>query len=123
MKTPYGNQNTMYSPDAIVDEYRDLLAFAAGPRGWNDTRDSWLARGARALGIDFSRARNVWYGKTRRVEASEFLNVKARVEALRERQEANREAMDHVAGTLAPMAGRKATDDFGMPDATGGKSR
>lgn len=119
MKKAYGNQNTMYSPSAIVDEYRDLLALAAGPRGWNDTRDSWLARGARALGVDFSRARNVWYGKTRRVEASEFLNLKARAEALRARHETNREAMNHVAGTVASASCGMASEPFGTTDEAG----
>lgn len=30
---------------------RDMLCDLSGPRGWNDTRESWLARGARRAGL------------------------------------------------------------------------
>lgn len=107
----------MYSPEAIVEDCREMLAFAAGPRGWNDTRESWLQRAARAVGIDYSRAYNIFYGRSRRIEASEYLSIRHKVNELRARQAANREAMAHAHLTLSSLDSKTGADVFGMADA------
>lgn len=116
MKKSFGNRNGMYSPDAIAAECRDLLALAAGPRGWNDTRESWLARGARVLGLDQSRAKNIWYGKSRRIEASEYLTMKARADGLREAQSHEAIACAQARNRAAAL-GIRSTDELGDPSA------
>jgi hypothetical protein len=42
---------------------RDLVAAAAGPRQWNDTRESWLARAARNAGVSYRQAKALFYGE------------------------------------------------------------
>jgi hypothetical protein len=115
-KSSYGYRNVSITPDACAAEMRDMLALACGPRGWDDTRDSWLARGARYVGMDFSRAKNIWYGKSRRIEASEFLRMQQKINELRARQAANREAMDHVASKLASMGSEEIAEPLGDAD-------
>ena len=100
----------MYSPSAIADECRDLLAYAAGPRGWNDTRESWLARAARRVGIEYSRAYNIFYGRSRRIEAAEYLNLRHAVEQLRAINARNEAMADEVSRTLARLDGTQALE-------------
>ena len=42
---------------------RELVAAAAGPRLWNDTRESWLARAARRSGVSYRQAKALFYGE------------------------------------------------------------
>ena len=54
---------------------RDMLCELSGPRGWNDTRESWLARGARRAGLTLRRARAVFYQEPIRLTADELLGI------------------------------------------------
>lgn len=42
---------------------RDVIAAVAGPREWNDTRESWLGRAARRAGITYRQAKALFYGE------------------------------------------------------------
>ena len=54
---------------------RDMLCDLSGPRGWNDTRESWLARGARKAGLSVRRARALFYAEPIRLSADEYLAI------------------------------------------------
>lgn len=54
---------------------RDMLCDLSGPRGWNDTRESWLARGARKAGLSIRRARAIFYQEPIRLDADEYLAI------------------------------------------------
>lgn len=54
---------------------RDMLCDLSGPRGWNDTRESWLARGARRAGLSLRRARAIFYLEPIRLDADEYLAI------------------------------------------------
>jgi nucleotide-binding universal stress UspA family protein len=54
---------------------RDMLCDLSGPRGWNDTRESWLARGARKAGLSARRARALFYAEPIRLSADEYLAI------------------------------------------------
>jgi hypothetical protein len=54
---------------------RDMLCDIAGQRGWNDTRESWLARGARKAGLSARRARALFYAEPIRLSADEYLAI------------------------------------------------
>ena len=54
---------------------RDMLCDLSGPRGWNDTRESWLARGARRAGLSIRRARAIFYQEPIRLDADEYLAI------------------------------------------------
>src|SRR5688500_11610458 len=57
---PTGNTKESAVTSATV-RANEMLIEVCGPRGWNDTRESWLARGARAIGIKPRRARALFY--------------------------------------------------------------
>jgi len=65
---------------------RDAVITAAGPRGWNDTRESWLSRAARKLGITHRRARSLFYQQAGKYSPDEIvaaLNVLQQVRSER----------------------------------------
>lgn len=81
-----GDRHNPWRAD-YLQRLRDLIEEAAGPVSTGDTRQSWLNRAARAIGISYSRAWNVWYGKAKTVSAAEYEAAKqaahrARVERL-----------------------------------------
>lgn len=76
------HDNPMHSA-GIIDQARDVIALAAGPRGWDDTRESWLARGARRLSWSYARVRKVWYRRIDDLWASEWLSLQAKAEEIR----------------------------------------
>lgn len=43
---------------------REEIAIIAGPRGWQDTRESWLARvSQRVPSVPFRMVKAIWYGE------------------------------------------------------------
>jgi hypothetical protein len=63
---------------------RDMLCDLSGPRGWNDTRESWLARGARKAGLSARRARALFYAEPIRLSADEYLAIEKAYETARD---------------------------------------
>lgn len=68
-------QNPEKSAVPAVELARDMLCELSGPRGWNDTRESWLARGARRAGLTLRRARAIFYCEPIRLDADEYLGI------------------------------------------------
>lgn len=60
---------------------RDMLLGVCGPRDWNDTRESWLARDARRVGLTVRRARAIFYQEPIRLSADEYLAIEVAHEA------------------------------------------
>jgi hypothetical protein len=60
---------------------RDMLCDLSGSRGWNDTRESWLSRGARRAGLTLRRARAIFYQEPIRLTADEYVSILAAYEA------------------------------------------
>lgn len=46
-----------------VSVMRNLVVAVAGPRLWQDTRQSWLARAARKAGISYRQCKALFYGE------------------------------------------------------------
>lgn len=72
----------MKTEDDVIEDCRKWIAQARGARDWNETRQAWLARAARRLGITQGRAVSLFYRKARGITAVEYLALQARVEAL-----------------------------------------
>ena len=53
----------------------EMLREVCGPRGWNDTRETWLARGARRIGMSPRRARALFYQEPIRLSADEYFAI------------------------------------------------
>ena len=60
---------------SAVEVARDMLCELSGQRGWHDTRESWLARGARRAGLSLRRARAIFYNEKIRLDADEYLGI------------------------------------------------
>lgn len=65
----------------------EMLREVCGPRGWNDTRESWLARGARAIGMSPRRARALFYQEPIRLSADEYIAIQEAYEAAQQSME------------------------------------
>jgi hypothetical protein len=56
---------------------RELVAAVAGPRRWNDTRESWLARAARNAGVSYRQAKSLYYGEITDVDHKTVRKMRA----------------------------------------------
>ena len=111
-----------------LDLKNDLIA-AAGEKGCYDTRESWLARGARKLGITHRQAKAIFYGELKDPKASLAARIREAAEKLKQQkaetaafEKANSNAdlgqivqhikslQDTVAGLQAQIAALQAQD-------------
>jgi hypothetical protein len=51
-------------PDVIEAMHRAIVRLAGEHRGWNDTREAWLSRAAKAAGITPRQAKALYYRET-----------------------------------------------------------
>jgi hypothetical protein len=65
---------------AVVKAH-DMLIDLCGPRGWNDTRESWLTRGARKARLSLRRARAIFYQEPIKLTADEYIAIQEAFEA------------------------------------------
>lgn len=113
--------------DIVLNEARDCIATAAGARGWNDTRQSWLRRAARRLEIPYSRVFGIWYGRAR-LYADEFETLKQRraeyIARSNNQEEAYAELRERAAAHefCDGIDVRVARDDAGAPGLRGVES-
>ena len=74
---------------SAVAKARSMFVEVCGPRDWSDTRESWLARGARRVGMSVRRARSLFYQQPLKLSADEYFSIEerylARFRALDER--------------------------------------
>lgn len=60
---------------SVATEAREMVAAIAGPRGWQDTRESWLSKAARRLGFSYPRTRSIFYERARVISAEEWITL------------------------------------------------
>src|SRR5689334_6925559 len=83
METPLSTHSEKPSKNMDSAAFcRHGIAVAAGPRDWADTRESWLARAARKLGLSYRRTKSIWYNEARVIRADEYLKIRAQLEEL-----------------------------------------
>jgi hypothetical protein len=93
-------------------EMQEQCAFVAGPRSWSDTRESWLARGARAAGVSFRQFKAAFYGE---IDARHEIARKIAAAAYRKKiiQEAKNDAENTIGRLVALRSALAAVDpDF-----------
>lgn len=89
-------------------QVRDYIASAAGDRGWDDTRQSWLARAASRLGMPYSRIKNLWYGRGR-AYLDEAEEMRARVTEQKWGQRRQGERLHENAHQIQALVGGNAS--------------
>jgi hypothetical protein len=78
----------------LIDEMRDAIRELAGPRDFNDTRESWLNRAARRAGISFRQAKAFHYGETPNPRASDVEKVRTAIRTTQTRTGARTHVRD-----------------------------
>lgn len=73
---------------SAVAEAASLLRTIAEPRAADDSVKALIVRAARRVGFGFERAKSLWYGEARRVDAEEMDTLRAVAAARAARQEA-----------------------------------
>lgn len=91
-----------------VSSVRKEIAIVAGPRGWGDTRESWLARVPRKVStVTFRTVKALWYG-----EIDDPMHWAARdIRREAELIEARREASALAAQYRTIIGGMRAQDE------------
>lgn len=84
----------------VRTEARLMVAALAGPREWNDTRESWLARAARSIGLSHARTRNIFYYRARTITAEEWILLTQRIDALKAAQRRHEGESDELRALL-----------------------
>lgn len=80
---------------------RDVVAAVAGPRGWGETRESWLARAARAADVTYRQAKALFYGEITDPEHRAVRRMKAAAERQGRREAAELAAkFDSIARSM-----------------------
>ncbi len=74
------------SAASALDRVRPMLVAIGGPRSWDDTKDHWRNKLARAVGINARRVRAILSNNEDvRLTADEYLSIEARFRALDQR--------------------------------------
>ena len=81
----------------ITADARQLVREAVMPAEIGERICAQVWRAAQRLGLSYSKTKAYWYGERRRIAASEYENLKARVDAINARAEAVKELRDDVA--------------------------
>ena len=113
------NKRSEFQEKSAVSETvraRDMLCDLSGPRGWNDTRESWLARGARRAGLSLRRARAIFYQEPIRLDADEYLAI----ERAHQTAHAAVASLQSLAGHAALRAGQADAASGGGADCESG---
>ena len=80
----------------IAADAQQLVRKAAEPAQVGERICAQMWRAAQRLDLSYSKTKAYWYGERRRIAASEYENLKARVDAINARAEAVKELRDDV---------------------------
>lgn len=108
-------QNPEKSAVSAVELARGMICDLAGPRGWNDTREAWLARGARKAGTTLRRARALFYQEPIKLGADEYLQIERNWKAATQAVA----ALSHLARESNVRAGEADGAGSGAPEGEG----
>ena len=92
-----GTQARMRTDAEITADAQQLVRKAAEPAAVCERICAQMWRAAQRLDLSYSKTKAYWYGERRRIAASEYENLKARVDAINARAEAVKELRDDVA--------------------------
>ena len=100
--------------DQINAEVRDMMFRAALPAVPGEQKCALIRRAAQRLDISYGKAKAYWYGERKRIAADEYVNLRARLDALDDRAEYRKAVLDDLAQAHArasrvlQMEGREA---------------
>ena len=89
-------QARMRTDAEITADAQQLVRKAAEPAQVGERICAQMWRAAQRLDLSYSKTKAYWYGERRRIAASEYENLKARVDAINARAEAVKELRDDV---------------------------
>jgi hypothetical protein len=89
--------------------FADALKELAEPRPVGDTIQQAIVRAARAVGIEYPRVFNIWYGRARRIDAHEAALIEQALNDKREK--AARNELHDLRARLLKMESRIAAEN------------
>lgn len=101
---------------AVVKAHVMLIGLC-GPRGWNDTRESWLTRGARRARLSLRRAKAIFYQEPIKLTADEYIAIQEAYDAATSAVE----ALQSLAGEAEVRAHRLGGEENGSREEVGGR--
>jgi len=106
-KRPASKESSSAMP-AIV-RANEMFRAVCGQRGWNDTRESWIARGAARCRLTVRRARAIVYQEPIRLSADEYVAIQTAFDEFNlklQRTDAALAAVSSLAGNAPAEASR-----------------
>jgi ribosomal protein L29 len=95
----FQNPENQSGPTNRVSAMRKEIAILAGPRGWDDTRESWLNRVCTAVPtVSYRTVKALWYGEIQDPEHWAIRDIRRAVAVIEAQQHANA-----LAGQLASL--------------------
>ena len=109
----------------MIAAAQEMVRHLITPTDWNSTKESRLAALARRLGFPFSRVKNIYLGRARRIDAHEWLRLEAEFEELRRSAQARQGRLHEleILERAATQAHRKATRPLGVEGGEQGAPR
>lgn len=79
-----------------VVEARTMLCAIPLDVSRGESKGVWLQRAARLLGLAPAKAKRIYYGEVKRIDADEFARMRNRLEQVKERANGNRERLNEL---------------------------
>jgi hypothetical protein len=79
-----------------VVEARAMLCAVPLDLSRGESKGVWLQRAARLLGVPPAKAKRIYYGEVKRIDADEFARMRARLENLKAQANENRERLNDL---------------------------
>lgn len=79
-----------------VVEARTMLCAIPLDVSRGESKGVWLQRAARLLGLAPAKAKRIYYGEVKRIDADEFARMRNRLEQVKERASGNRERLNEL---------------------------
>ena len=104
-----------------VVEARSMLCAVPLDVSRGESRGVWLSRVARLLGLTSAKAKRIYYGEVKRIDADEFARMRSRLEELHDRATETRGRINDLIYRSHEIErdARVARTSGGVPDANG----
>lgn len=84
--------------------WRNCIEVIAGPRRWEDTRESWLSRAARKAGVPYRQIKSLYYGESDDPKYSVGTKLVVAAQEARQRATALADTYEQIAGQINALS-------------------
>lgn len=98
-----------------VVEARSMLCAVPLDLSRGESKGVWLQRAARMLGLAPAKAKRIYYGEVKRIDADTFARMRSRLDSLKEQANANNERLNELIYARHAIARSGQADREGRP--------